>query len=176
MNGGIKSDWVSDRNIERLKAVLAAKPLAANQPCSDMDFPPIIVGAARNQVKCVEVLIDAGAELDIQDCHGMTPLMWGCKNGAPKVARMLIERGARMEIHSEGGRSALMWAAIGCNVDCAQALVEAGADVHAKNKDGMSALDFAKSEGRAAIIPVLEAASSERNMEAHWKKSFKLWS
>lgn len=175
MKSGIDSDHTRDSYVEKLREVVAADPSLVNQECSDMSYPPMIVAVARGQLACLEVLMDArGADLDIQDSDGMTPLMWSCRNGSPSGARMLIERGASVDRQCKMGCTAVMWAARRDEPKCVEELIEAGAALDVKNKAGLSALDLSEGEGNVKCSRLLKTALSDSMMEAPWKKSFKL--
>ena len=51
-----------------------------------------------------QALIDAGANLDIQDNRGWTPLHLAAWYPEEKIARMLIDAGARKDIKNKNGR------------------------------------------------------------------------
>jgi len=58
----------------------------------------------------VQVLLSAGAEVNVQDKNGMTPLMWAARWGdAPRV-EALVEAGAKVAVRDNNGKSALDWA------------------------------------------------------------------
>jgi hypothetical protein len=61
-------------------------------------------------LESVQVLLSAGAEVNVQDKNGMTPLMWAARWGdAPRVAA-LVEAGATVTIRDNSGKTALDWA------------------------------------------------------------------
>jgi ankyrin repeat protein len=50
------------------------------------------------------MLIDAGANVNVQDKYGRTPLHWVVLNGRVEIAQMLIDAGARKDIPDNEGR------------------------------------------------------------------------
>ena len=60
----------------------------------------------------VKALLDAGAEVNVKDARGMTPLMLavGTDHQDPAVIRMLLEHGAKLEPKSILGETAHDWA------------------------------------------------------------------
>jgi len=57
-----------------------------------------------------EFLLDHGAELESEDGHGQTPLMWAAKRGNAEVAETLIKCGARLDSHDKADWTALEFA------------------------------------------------------------------
>ena len=76
----------------------------------------------------VEALIAAGAELNVVDTHGRTPLMLSCHNGEEAVLKALLESGASTLPKTRGaGATALMMAAQSGQTGAVRLLLEAGA-------------------------------------------------
>ena len=95
------------------------------------DYPN---AATFDSVKVVEMLIDAGADLNARDEDGKTPIFEA--NDAPVVAA-LVRRGADPNARDSGGQTALFDRYF---AEPKSALVAAGADVNARDKLGRTAL------------------------------------
>ena len=59
--------------------------------------------ASYNHPEIARMLIDAGADVNIQDENGLTPLHWCVINNHPEIARMLIDAGADKTIPNNNG-------------------------------------------------------------------------
>jgi ankyrin repeat protein len=118
--------------------------------------------AARSSDPGVAALLrDAGAELDVPNAEGVTPLGMACGVGNWRLARFLLERGARPEV--AGGAPALL-AAAGTEEDDpagVQLLLKHKARVNAADAGGRTALHEAAAAGHAEIIAVLLAAGAD---------------
>ncbi len=79
----------------------------------------------RGYVEVVEVLADAGANLDARIFFGITPLMLAAGGGDASVVECLINRGADVLTPNEGGRTARMMANDRFYVDVINLLTEA---------------------------------------------------
>ena len=79
----------------------------------------------RGYVEVVEVLADAGANLDARIFFGITPLMLAAGGGDASVVECLINRGADVLAPNEGGRTARMMANDRFYVDVINLLTEA---------------------------------------------------
>ena len=64
-----------------------------------------------DDLEAVETLLEAGADPNAADDHGVTPLMRACENASVEVTRALLEAGADANAAQTGGLAALMLAA-----------------------------------------------------------------
>jgi ankyrin repeat protein len=97
--------------------------------------------------KCLEdakEAISQGANVNVKNDWGLTPLSWAIYNGNVDMAKLLIEKGANVNARSS---SPLSHAATKGNVDMVKLLIESGANVNAKDKDGFTPLDNAVGKG-----------------------------
>lgn len=112
---------------------------------------PLLFAAREGCVECASVLIDAGADIQVQDPHGVSAPLMAIINGHYDVAGLLIDRGADPNLADDTGRTAL-FSAIDFNtvpqsnrpappgiienkltaLDLAAKLIEHGADVNAQ--------------------------------------------
>lgn len=83
-------------------------------------------------------LIDAGADVNLANSDGDTPLM-NAAGGTPDAVRALLAAGANVNAKNRNGDTALIAAAACGQVDIVNQLLKAGADVYHKNNDGISA-------------------------------------
>lgn len=73
------------------------------QKSTRMIKPPIISSVMFDRLKCVEALLDAGANIEIQDQYWDSPLVTACKYGRMETVKFLINRGAQTSsIDKEG--------------------------------------------------------------------------
>lgn len=104
-----------------------------------------------------EVLLDLGANLEARFVQGWTPLMVAAWAGHEESVRLLLARGAKVNERDGTGKTVLMWASQRPeNSGVVRLLLEHGADVLAVNRRGETALSYAKREGRAEIVEILE--------------------
>ncbi len=68
------------------------------------DQTPLHRATNNGRVEIAQMLIDAGADLDVQTNSGKTPLHWAARNGRVEVAQMLIDAGARKDIRDNKDR------------------------------------------------------------------------
>jgi hypothetical protein len=69
--------------------------------------------ASRGQSeRIVRRFLDAGIDVNSQNCYGETALMWAAGTGATDIVRLLLSRGARVDIRNNTRESAVDWAGL----------------------------------------------------------------
>ncbi len=106
-----------------------------------------------NLKEVVRILIDAGADPNLADNKGKTPLIANARD--LDIARTLIAHGANVNARADDGFTPLLNAG---TVELTRFLLEHGADPFAKTKQGETALDLAKQMNRNDQAALLEAA------------------
>lgn len=141
----------------------------------------LICAAANNDHKSSELLIKAGAEVNVKDNLGWTPLMYAAdvKLGVEMVS-LLLDNGADPNIRNNDGDTPLIRAVSGnynatSRIATIKLLVEKGADIHAIDAKGRSALIIAVVNGNAEIISfllskgaILESVDQEGKTPLMW--------
>ncbi len=115
-------------------------------------------------VEDVRAAIQAGANLEVRDVLGGTPLMAAAGfNANPDVVRLLLDAGANVEARSENGSTPLMLAArYNTNPAVLRVLVDAGANIEARTGGGgMTPLMWAagRNENPAVLLVLLDAGA-----------------
>jgi cytohesin len=115
--------------------------------------------AAENaSLRMVDALLNAGANPNIAQESGMTPLLDAINVGKPELVKALISRGANVNAATTKTKlTPLMWAIGDGHPEIATLLLEAGANVQAVTTDGFSALTFAARTGNVEIGKTLVA-------------------
>ena len=73
---------------------------------------PLMQAAPFGPPELVKALLDAGADVNLKDVRGMTPLMLAVatERQNPEIIKLLLAKGAAVQAKSELGESALDWA------------------------------------------------------------------
>ena len=84
----------------------------------------------RGNLPLVELLVEGGADVNIADNKGCTPLYLAASHGMNATVRYLLEKGAAVDLRNSRNFTALASAIRNGHFDCAEILVEHGADVN----------------------------------------------
>ena len=106
----------------------------------------LIYTSARGNTEQVRELLDAGADIDIQDKFGRTALMLSAAYGRADTVKLLLDAGADIDRSNKYGWTALMQAAMWGHTGVMELLIQAGADVDIKDSDSRTAFDMLKED------------------------------
>ena len=95
----------------------------------------------REEVNVVEILLTAGANVEVRGKEGNRPLHLAAKFGRVDVAELLLARGAEVDARNDWDWTPLHFATSQREAAMVELLLEHGADVHARNKAGHTPRD-----------------------------------
>ena len=112
-----------------------------------LDFVQAVFALARS----ARALLAHGADPELCNDRGQTPLAAAAFKGDLAMVRLLLQHGANVNVNGTGpdGKTALMMAAMFNRTDIVELLIAQGADPDARDASGMSALDAARGMGAA---------------------------
>jgi ankyrin repeat protein len=123
--------------------------LGANLDWQDelsQDRTPLHLAIYSNFSEIVRMLIDAGANLNVQDKHGDTPLHVAIMKNNPIIVQMLIDAGADLNMQDIWNRTPLHWAVYYGKVEIVRMLIDAGARKDILDYRGRLPYDLADTE------------------------------
>ena len=122
---------------------------------------PLMLAAARHLTDMIQPLVNLGAEINVQNDRGWTPLMYtaGAIDSVddPQTVQALLDKGADSNAQDRNGWTALMFSAQKGLTGAARVLVQGGADRSKKNKESQTALTLARLNNRKQIVALLGA-------------------
>lgn len=86
----------------------------------------LLAAARTGHAGTVKDMLAAGANVNVKDEHGNTPLLEAARNGHDDVVRALLAAGADMKVRNLDSKTALMLALQNSHEDTVRALREAG--------------------------------------------------
>jgi ankyrin repeat protein len=142
--------------LEVVEELLKARSPTLVNARADEGTTALRLAVNNNLIPCAKALLAAGADPNIAEDDGITPLMVA---EDAEMARCLLDAGADVNARSHQGDTALLIAAeSGNDASFVALLLERGADANAVSEDGYSALMSAVSEGYMDVLKVLLAA------------------
>jgi ankyrin repeat protein len=147
-------DAVKQKNATAVKALLL-KRVDVNAPEGD-GATALHWAVYRDDLEMVNLLIGAGAKVNVANDLEITPLALAAANGNEAIVERLLKAGAFPDAASEAGVTPLMQAARTGNPGAVRSLVEHEANVNAKENDRQQTpLMWAASQGHAAAVKIL---------------------
>eukprot|EP01045_Picozoa_sp_COSAG04_P023104 COSAG04_NODE_2698_length_3716_cov_4.770904_1_plen_931_part_10 len=123
----------------------------------------LCVAVGFNQKAVVRLLLDRGANPNLANSTGVTPLMNAAHVGSLPILRMLVKANAEVDtVDRETGFTAYHSACVNNQPDCAEALVRAGCDTSVTTQDGVTGRDLAQLKGNTAVLERLAALEQHR--------------
>lgn len=126
--------------------------------------------------KTVKALIAAGANPNLADEDGRTPLMLAAQANSLETIKILLAAGASINARDKNGQTALMWGQIGAryvgryNPEVVKALIAAGANVNAFDERGRTPLMLAAQADLVESVEALLEVGAKSNVNTKDKE------
>ncbi len=125
----------------------------------------IVVG--RRDITWTRWLLQEGANPNIADNRGRTPLIAATETGFLEGVEALLARGAQVDVANATGETPLISAVLVRNIELMEILLRGGADPDRTDNTGRSARDYAMQRGvPARILSTIEASESDDTQES----------
>ncbi len=127
---------------------------------------PIGISILAGNLEVAKMLLAAGANLNIQNDKGLTPLMliMGSFEGAQQdqakeslrsIVRFILQNGAKIDAADNKGKTALFYAVEQKDTPTIDLLLTAGADINHKNNAGETAIFMPAKDGNIEMVKTL---------------------
>ena len=113
----------------------------------------------------MQFLIENGANADLANRYGWTPLHYAAIHNKPECVTLLLSHGVALNAVNKNGETALWRASYHGYLPIVKLLVEAGADTDRADNDAKTPRDVATEEGHAAVAKYLQ-------QELNWRRRF----
>lgn len=154
-----------------IKMLRESTPMARDVIGIISAYEPNIFIPDRGQREVVRLLLDAGAQPDLAETYGTTPLMEAAGNDDPEIVKMLLEKKVDVNQKNEAKSTALLRTH---SEDVVQLLLDAGADINAQDFLGntllMNVIQYYYPPDRLDLMRLLlnrRANISLKNQEGH---------
>jgi len=110
-------------------------------------------------VEMAELLLDAGADIEIRDEYDNTPLIEACYSDNAPLVKLLVSRGADVHARKYRQETPLTVAALFASVEIVRCLLEHGADIYDCNEEGESVFMLAEKNNSPEVVTFLRSYS-----------------
>lgn len=125
----------------------------------------LVLACEINDTILISLLLDSGANVNIKDKHGYTPLLYLVKHGETELTKILLAKGAEVNVQNEWGNSPLILASAYSHIAIVKLLLDAHADVNAQSKCGYTALIESSKLANKQITKLLLNAGANVNLK-----------
>jgi uncharacterized protein len=120
----------------------------------------------RRDVTWMQFLISKGANVNVRDVKGVTPLVAAVNANFIEGVELLVARNARLDESNNAGETPLITAVHNRNTGLMRILLKAGADPDRADNSGRSARDYAKLGGSNLLAEIENNAKSKTGDKA----------
>ncbi len=153
-------EYVERNDLERVKQFIAGKH-GINKANRYKETP---LHLARTP-EMIELLIKGGANVNIENHFGDSPLLQAVYRGNHGLVELLIKHGADLNHRNRFGDTPLQEAVNRDLIVMAALLVESGADINAQGRHGDTVLHTAVRRGNRAMVHMLVKAGAVMDVE-----------
>jgi ankyrin repeat protein len=112
-------------------------------------------------VALIRILLEDGADVDMRNKYGATPLFMASQNGHTEIVRLLLAANANVDAPcTSDGATPLLMASYRGHTEIVKLLLAADPNVNAANDNGFTPLWMASQEGHTEIVRLLLAANA----------------
>lgn len=150
-----KGDEVTDTLAQPGTTIINTRDVTSGQAA-------IHIVTARRDLTWMTFIISKGANVNLRDFKGVTPLVLAANLGFLEGVELLVSKGARVDEANNAGETPLITAVHNRNLALLRVLLKAGADPERSDNSGRTARDYAKLEGPGNQV-LAEIESSAKN-------------
>lgn len=155
-------DAVKNQDHEVLRTLLKER-IDVNSPQAD-GATALSWASYMDDLEAVDLLIRAGAKVDLANQYGITPLLLACTNRSASMVEKLLEAGANPNLAQWEGQTPLMECARTGNVAAVKLLLNHKVNVNAREAGrGQTALMWAAAGKHADVVQTLIEHGTDRN-------------
>ena len=158
----------------KLVALALANGADVNEGSGYYRNTPLMQAARSGDTATVELLLQAGADVNRRNAGGMTALSWAACANHPEVVKLLLAAGALVNIPTTCcGATPNGWCRTGCtelhiaalhgSAECISLLLAAGADIEARDMFGRTPFILSPLSGNTATVRALIDGGADIN-------------
>ena len=149
---------IGNKKYKQVKEIIAKYPKLVNPPypfTTNSTDSLLHFAAMNGDTKMTDLLLENGANLEINNKRNETPLTYAINYHHFDTAKHLIKKGANVKVIDQHGRSLLHLAADFGKPELIILLLENGAEINIKNNKGQTPYDIAFDKGNEKIVSII---------------------
>lgn len=128
---------------------------------------------ARRDLTWMRFLVAKGANANLRDAKGATPLVVAANHNFVEGVEFLIDQHAKVDESNDAGETPLITAVHNHNVEMMRVLLQAGADPDRADNSGRSARDYALFDGKeGTLVSTIEKYAKPKKKDGEGPKVF----
>jgi hypothetical protein len=143
-----------DGNVPAIKNLLNSGS-NINEHNSSNGWTPLFWAIYYDKPDAVQILLDKGASVNIQDADGNSPLMLAISQGNKKIFKLLLEKGAEVNVKNKKQETPLSQAVYSADVELVKILICKDADVESVDAYGRNMITYAEENKYIDILELL---------------------
>ncbi|KAG9336569.1 hypothetical protein JZ751_002916 [Albula glossodonta] len=151
--------------VECVKVLLKAQPTSIDKRTL-FEQTALLLAVSRENLACVQCLLENGADPDIASKNKDTPLYKACEKENVEIVAIILKFGGGVNQRCIQGWTALHETVCRNNIEIGKMLMEAGARVNSSDMYGITPLFVAAQSGRAEALNFLIEHGADVNSQA----------
>jgi ankyrin repeat protein len=116
---------------------------------------PLLAAFIKDDIGTASSLLQRGADANVLDKRGLSPLHQALQGGRIDIVRSLLEHGVDVNLRNTKGATPLGMASLTGDIEASRLLLQRGANVNSQNNLGQSALHGAARRGHLNVVQLL---------------------
>ena len=158
------SNQIKDIFQKNYDLLIGNKSFLLNTATNSIKGLLLFTAIEKYDLKGMDILIGHGANPNIADNDGDTPLHVAAIYGRPEAIKLLLGAGADINITNNNGETSLLWAAGNNKTEAMKLLIEAGANLNIANNNGETPLHLATRNSETEAMKLLAGAGANLNI------------
>ena len=142
---------ISNKDIRSVEQIVANNPKVINER-NQFNRTPLHFAVENEQLEMVQVLVDAGSDVNSTALNGLTPLFSAVALGNMDIVKYLVNNGADMSQRNQQNETVLHLAIKLGFIDLVKYFAAKGCDMTAKNLQGQTPIVVAKAYNKTEIL------------------------
>lgn len=156
---------VKKKDLEKVNEMLAGSgSVLVNTKDVTTEETALHIATRRRDVPWMALLVQRGAQVNVRDREGVTPLVIASNLGFVEGVQFLVDQKARLDDANDAGETPLISAVHRRNIELLRILLKAGANPDRRDNSGRSARDYAREDRNGQqMLDEIEAIARSKN-------------